>query len=53
MVTFSRIPYAEALSRGRLQDQLLMKACAGVKHVSEINLAEMMTRMEKIDENEK
>lgn len=42
MVTFTRMPYEEALIRGRRQDQILMEACSKVKSLEEINLDEMM-----------
>ena len=42
MVTFSLIPYEEALIRGRRQDEILMKACARASSLAELNLAEIM-----------
>lgn len=38
MVTFSRLPYSQALEKGRLQDQLLMEICARVEGVEELEL---------------
>lgn len=38
MVTFSQIPYEEALKKGRRQDRLLMDACSKVQSLSELNL---------------
>ena len=43
MVTFSLIPYEEALFRGRRQDEILMKACAKAGSLAELNLAEIMS----------
>jgi kynurenine 3-monooxygenase len=39
MVTFSRMPYAEAFARGQLQDALLHELCDGIGHVGEVDLA--------------
>ena len=41
MVTFSRMPYKEALIRGRKQDQILMEACARVNDLGQIDLAKI------------
>ena len=37
MVTFHRIPYAVAMSRGRVQDGILEKLCRGISGVEEID----------------
>lgn len=47
MVTFSRMPYVEALIKGRLQDQVLMEACRGINHLSELNLQEVKRRLDQ------
>lgn len=37
MVTFHRIPYATALSRGQIQDRMLTELCDGIARVEEID----------------
>jgi kynurenine 3-monooxygenase len=37
MVSFHRVPYAEALERGRVQDRVLMEACCRVNTLAEID----------------
>ncbi|MBI2677859.1 MAG: FAD-dependent monooxygenase [Candidatus Koribacter versatilis] len=37
MVTFHRLPYAVALSRGRVQDRMLGELCAGIERVEELD----------------
>lgn len=39
LVTFSRMPYAEAFARGKLQDALLHELCDGILHIGEVDLA--------------
>jgi len=39
MVTFSRMPYAEAFARGQVQDALLRELCDGLQHVDQVDLA--------------
>ena len=39
MVTFTRMPYAEAFARGAAQDALLRKLTAGKRSLAEIDLA--------------
>jgi kynurenine 3-monooxygenase len=38
MVTFTRMPYAQALARGAAQEQLLRELTAGKTRVDEIDL---------------
>ncbi len=38
MVTFSRLPYKQALIRGRQQDLILMQACENIQDIKEIDL---------------
>jgi kynurenine 3-monooxygenase len=46
MVTFHRIPYAVALSRGKVQDRLLDELCASIERVEDLDwpLAERLVR---------
>jgi kynurenine 3-monooxygenase len=46
MVTFHRIPYSLAMSRGRIQDGILEQLCRGISSVEEIDwmLAEKLVR---------
>lgn len=37
MVTFHRLPYAVALSRGRVQDRMLSELCDGIERVEELD----------------
>jgi kynurenine 3-monooxygenase len=39
MVTFTRMPYAEAFARGAAQDALLRELTAGRRSITEIDLA--------------
>ena len=39
MVTFTRMPYAQAFARGALQDALMRELTAGKQHIEEIDLA--------------
>lgn len=45
MVTFSHIPYEEALKKGRKQDKILMDICSKVTKIDEINLYELITKI--------
>jgi kynurenine 3-monooxygenase len=46
MVTFREdLPYAAAKEKGNKQDQLLMKICAGVNSVAELDLEEVVSRV--------
>jgi len=37
MVTFHRLPYSLALSRGRIQDRMLGRLCAGIDQVEQLD----------------
>ncbi len=37
MVTFHRVPYATALSRGEVQDRMLADLCDGIEHVEDLD----------------
>ena len=37
MVTFHRIPYATALKRGKVQDQMLTELCDGVERMEDLD----------------
>lgn len=39
MVTFLRVPYAVAYQRGKIQRQILVECTAGIKEVSQVDLA--------------
>jgi kynurenine 3-monooxygenase len=39
MVTFSRMPYAQARERGEIQRRLLAEATAGIAAIGEVDLA--------------
>lgn len=45
MVTFTRMPYVEALRKGRQQDRVLMEACKDVRRLDELNLEELKRRL--------
>jgi kynurenine 3-monooxygenase len=45
MVTFHRFPYAEALERGRVQDQILMEVCARANSLADIDLDAVFRRL--------
>ena len=38
MVTFTRMPYAQAFARGKVQDAILRELCAGATRLDEIDL---------------
>lgn len=46
LVTFSRRPYAEALQRGRLQDEILMEMCGVVDTLADLDLEMALERIE-------
>ena len=48
MVTFHRIPYSVALSRGRIQDRMLSELCSGIDQVDQLDWqkAEELIRQE-------
>jgi kynurenine 3-monooxygenase len=37
MVTFHRLPYSMALSRGKIQDQILAELCDSIERVDDLN----------------
>lgn len=41
MVTFRRLPYSEALTRGRLQDEVIMEACKRTASIQELDLSSL------------
>lgn len=45
MVSFHRFPYAEALERGKAQDEILMEVCSRVTSIAEINLETTFARL--------
>lgn len=47
MVSFHRVPYAEALERGRVQDRVLMEICSRVKSLAEIDPDAAFARVQK------
>jgi kynurenine 3-monooxygenase len=48
MVTFHRIPYSIAMSRGKIQDRILEQLCNGISSVDDVdwNLAEQLVQKE-------
>jgi kynurenine 3-monooxygenase len=46
MVSFHRFPYAEALERGRVQDAILMDACARASSLAEIDADAVFARLQ-------
>jgi kynurenine 3-monooxygenase len=48
MVTFHRVPYSVALSRGRIQDRMLAELCTGIERVDDLDWprAEKLIRQE-------
>jgi kynurenine 3-monooxygenase len=46
MVSFHRVPYVEALERGRVQDRVLMEICSQAHSVAEIDVAEAFARVQ-------
>jgi kynurenine 3-monooxygenase len=46
LVSFHRVPYAEALARGRVQDRILMEVCAGAASIAEIDVDAAFARLQ-------
>lgn len=46
MVSFHRVPYAEALARGRAQDAILMEVCARANSLAEIGVDAVFARLQ-------
>jgi kynurenine 3-monooxygenase len=46
MVSFHRVPYREALERGRVQDAILMGVCSRVNSLAEIDIAGTFARLQ-------
>jgi kynurenine 3-monooxygenase len=46
MVSFHRVPYREALERGRVQDAILMDVCSRANSLDEIDLAATFERLQ-------
>jgi kynurenine 3-monooxygenase len=46
MVSFHRVPYLEALERGRVQDAILMDVCSRANALSELDLAGTFSRLQ-------
>jgi kynurenine 3-monooxygenase len=46
MVSFHRFPYSEALERGRVQDRILMEACARASSLAEIDAGAVFARVQ-------
>ncbi len=38
MVSFHRLPYAEAMKRGQIQDRVLMDMCSGINSIEELDI---------------
>lgn len=38
MVTFMRIPYSTALSRGRIQEEILSELCIGISNINDLDM---------------
>lgn len=45
-VTFSRIPYAEAMRKGRIQEKVLMEVCSGADSVEQIDLEQTLSKIQ-------
>ena len=45
MVTFTRMPYAQAFARGAIQDALLREISAGHGHIDDIDLRKADARV--------
>jgi kynurenine 3-monooxygenase len=45
MVSFHRVPYREALERGKMQDRILMEVCSRVNSLAEIDVAATFARL--------
>jgi len=50
MVTFHRVPYATALRRGRIQDEMLNELCRGIERVEDLDWAkaDMLVRRDLV-----
>ena len=46
-VTFTRIPYSEAMKKGKIQDELLMEFCSKVESLDDIDLLEVFKELQK------
>ena len=46
MVSFHRVPYTEALDRGRVQDRILMDVCSRANSLGEIDVAATFARLQ-------
>lgn len=46
MVSFHRVPYAEALARGRVQDRVLMEACARATSLAELDAEAIFAQLQ-------
>lgn len=46
MVSFHRVPYAMALNRGRIQDQILMETCSCVESAKEVDLHKLHAKIQ-------
>jgi kynurenine 3-monooxygenase len=47
MVSFHRVPYAEALERGRVQDRMLMDVCSRANSLNEIDADDVFARIQR------
>lgn len=47
MVTFHRLPYSLALSRGRIQDQILSELCQGMDRVEQLSWQKAQERIQE------
>jgi kynurenine 3-monooxygenase len=46
MVSFRRVPYSEALARGRVQDRILMDVCSHANSLAEIDVSDVFARLQ-------
>ncbi|MCS6864111.1 MAG: FAD-dependent monooxygenase [Gemmataceae bacterium] len=46
MVSFHRVPYVQALQRGRIQDRVLMELCSRVNSLEELDVADAFARVQ-------
>ncbi|MFO0825711.1 MAG: hypothetical protein U0792_21750, partial [Gemmataceae bacterium] len=47
MVSFHRVPYVEALERGRVQDRVLMEACSRANSLADIDVEALFKRVQE------
>ncbi|MBM3983475.1 MAG: kynurenine 3-monooxygenase, partial [Planctomycetes bacterium] len=47
MVSFHRVPYSEALARGRVQDRILMEACSRATSLAELDADTIFARLQE------